>query len=227
MEPILPPDPDGVEFLHGRDYKVRAFRVNDSRVLLRGAIRDFKPPGAYIPNDPEELVIHHMTIDILVSYPEFEIVDIDAKYLHFPEESCPNIAEAYKQLIGVSIQRGFNRRLKELLGGPLGCTHLQALVSAMAPVIVQCMWSLRNAEIDSGAPVKLRSQMSDEELLESVKFNRNSCHVWADGGEVMNRVLSRDVHQPPLTVRRRLAQHGLKMDNWSNRRLVPLDDAAE
>ena len=45
---IIPPDPDGLEVLHDREYRVRAFRLSSERVLIRGAVRDQKPPGVYL-----------------------------------------------------------------------------------------------------------------------------------------------------------------------------------
>ena len=37
---ILPPDPEGLEVLHDREYRVRAYRVSDEELLIRGAVRD-------------------------------------------------------------------------------------------------------------------------------------------------------------------------------------------
>ena len=42
-DPILPPDPDDLEVLHDREYRVRAYRVADDQLLIRGAVRDQRP----------------------------------------------------------------------------------------------------------------------------------------------------------------------------------------
>ena len=65
---ILPPDPDGLEILHDREYRVRAFR-KDPNILIRGAVRDQKPPSLYFRNDPNPLTIHHMQVEIEVAFP--------------------------------------------------------------------------------------------------------------------------------------------------------------
>ena len=62
-DPMLPADPD-LPLLHTRNYEVRAYKVNDGEILLRGAVRDLKPGGLYIENDPEPLAIHHMVIEM-------------------------------------------------------------------------------------------------------------------------------------------------------------------
>ena len=72
--PILPPDPD-LPLIHTRNYEVRAFKVSDSEIMLRGAVRDDKAPGLYVDGDPEPLTIHHMVVELRVSYPTFEILD--------------------------------------------------------------------------------------------------------------------------------------------------------
>ena len=53
--PMLPPDPD-LPLIHTRNYEVRAYKVSDSEILIRGAVRDDKAPGLYIDNDPELVV---------------------------------------------------------------------------------------------------------------------------------------------------------------------------
>jgi len=213
MEPLFPPDPDEL-CIHVRDYEVRAFRLSPSRMLMRGAVRDRKPAGLYIPGDPDPLVLHHMNVDLEVTFPEMMIDKVSVTFGAHPEPECPNIVPAFDQLVGTSVSRGFNRRLRELVGGPLGCTHVLALLTAMGPVVVQCIWSMRAAAAADGAPMKPREQMTDAEIEESVRYNRNSCHVWADEGPAMVRVRNRDGARPPIPIRKRLADLGLDETTW-------------
>ena len=60
-----------------------------------------------------------------------------------PHAACPRIEDHYQHLIGLSIARGFTHKVRELFGGPRGCTHTTALLQAMAPVAIQSMWSFR------------------------------------------------------------------------------------
>ena len=128
---LLPADPDLVP-LHTRDYQVRAFKIDDGTILLRGAVRDTKPPGLYIDDDPEPLPIHHMVVDLTLAWPSLEITDAKAVFEVHPQSMCPDIAPAYDRLVGISIARGFNNRVRELFGGPRGCTHITALLAAYA-----------------------------------------------------------------------------------------------
>ena len=44
---------DELEIVHERVYAVRAFRRGFDTLVLRGAVRDQKPAGLYIADDPE------------------------------------------------------------------------------------------------------------------------------------------------------------------------------
>ncbi|NBU56548.1 MAG: DUF2889 domain-containing protein [Acidimicrobiia bacterium] len=153
--PILPPDPD-LPLIHTRNYEVRAFKMSDSEIMLRGAVRDDKAPGLYVDGDPEPLTIHHMVVELRVSYPTFEILDATTELKEFPHHECPGIAPHYRKLVGLSIARGFTHKVRELFGGPRGCTHTTALLQAMGPVAIQCGWSMRvmamKEAADSGHP---------------------------------------------------------------------------
>ena len=62
---ILPPPPDGaVPIVHNREYRVQSYRLSPDRILIQGALRDQKPPGMFIPDDPEPMTIHHMIVEI-------------------------------------------------------------------------------------------------------------------------------------------------------------------
>ena len=40
------------ELIHERAYVVRAYRKGNDQLILRGAVRDQKPPGLYVPTTP-------------------------------------------------------------------------------------------------------------------------------------------------------------------------------
>ena len=165
--PILPDNPEYLP-IHTRNYEVRAFKVNDNEILLWGAVRDDKPAGMYVQNDNEALTIHHMVVQLRISFPMMEILDASAELKEFPHHECPGIGIKYKGLIGLSIARGFTHKVRELFGGPRGCTHTTALLQAMGPVAIQCGWSMREegeqvrrirAGEDIGAPLSVTRRL--------------------------------------------------------------------
>ena len=184
-DPIIPSDPEGLQILHDREYRVRAYRLADDRILIEGAVRDEKPPGLYLRADPEPMTIHHMHVGIEISFPGLEILDVRVEFEMHPRDECPTIVEHYQNLVGLSIGRGFTHRVRELFGGPRGCTHTTALLQAMAPVAMQCFYSMRAAKARlDGEPEPMldRRRHGSDEMW---RLNIGTCHVWAPDGDAV------------------------------------------
>ncbi|MFM8649253.1 MAG: DUF2889 domain-containing protein [Actinomycetota bacterium] len=216
--PILPADPD-LPLIHTRNYEVRAYKVSDNEILIRGAVRDDKVPGLYVNDDPEPLTIHHMVIELRVSYPMMEILDANTELKEFPHHECPGIAPRYKQLVGLSIARGFTHKVRELFGGPRGCTHTTALLQAMGPVAIQCGWSMRVIKLkELAASGATREDMTPEQrdMAREMAFksNLNTCHIWDEEGEHVRVIRSGGDIGAPLSVTKRLGKLGRSLDDW-------------
>ena len=207
-DPILPEEPDGLDVLHDREYRVRAYRVDDATLLIRGAVRDQKPPGLYVPEDPDPITIHHMQVELRVAFPSLEILDASVLFETHPHTSCPKITDHYGGLVGLSIARGFTHRVRELFGGPRGCTHTTALLVAMAPVAVQCIWSMQASASKRTGPGDAVA-MSAAERQRLMLSSLDSCHVWADDGEHVAAVRAGVPVEPPLPMLKRYRELGL------------------
>ncbi len=204
--------------IHDREYRVRAYRRPDGMLLLRGAIRDQKPAGLYVPGDPQPLVVHHMQVDLTVDFPSLEIVDVTVGFETHPEPICPTITEHYEQLVGLSIARGYTHKVRELFGGPRGCSHVTSLLNAIAPVAVQCFWSMQVAQATGGA-VTDPSVLNDDERARARStawtFNLNSCHVWREDSDLVTGLVAGEPKQAPIFLRRRLEELGRDPDEWT------------
>ena len=212
-----PVDADGneLEVLHDREYRVRAYRRADDRVLLRGAVRDQKPPGLYIESDPDPLAVHHMLVDIEVAYPSMEIVAASVALEIHPNLECPRIEDHYDKLVGLSISRGFTHRVRELFGGPRGCTHTTALLQAMAPVAIQCLWSMRaSAARRSGGDSQ---PATAEQRRGAWQMNLNTCHIWDAEGEWVRDLEAGAEFGAPVWAEERMVKLGLKPEAWTSR----------
>ena len=218
--PLDPTDDSGVplEVLHDREYRVRAFRKRDDLLLIRGAVRDQKPPGLYIEIDPDPLTIHHMQIDLEVAFPSMEIIAARVSLETHPHEECPRIEPHYDKLVGLSIARGFTHKVRELFGGPRGCTHTTALLQAMGPVAIQCMWSMRASEsrrdLNDGAETR---EPTPEQRRMMWQTNLNTCHIWAEDGEQVAHLEAGGAMEPPVWALERMVELGLKPDDWRRR----------
>ncbi|MEM9035902.1 MAG: DUF2889 domain-containing protein [Actinomycetota bacterium] len=212
---MLPPDPD-LPLLHNRNYDVDSYMEAPNRIRLRGTVRDEKPAGLYIPEDPDPLTIHHMIVDLVVEVPSMEIVDAEVVFETHPHAECTRITDHYRGLIGISIARGFTHKVRELFGGPRGCTHTTALLQAMAPVAIQSMWSLQAAvaRAEGAEPVPSPRRLTDEERTARYARNINTCHVWDSDGELVERLESGEEMEPPVWIVERFESLGLDPAEW-------------
>jgi hypothetical protein len=202
---ILPPEPEGLETLHDREYRVRAYRKSSDRLLIQGGVRDQKPPGLYLADDPYPMTIHHMLVSLEISFPDLEILDVTVHFDAHPTGACPSIVEHYGNLVGLSIGRGFTHKIRELFGGPRGCTHTTALLQAMAPVAMQCFSSMRAAEATlRGEPNPISG--GDRSNNDDWKRIIGTCHVWDPEGPHVAARMQGMPGEPPLFVKGRLGE---------------------
>lgn len=212
--PILPPDPEGLDVLHEREYRVRAYRLpaedGGERLLIRGAVRDQKPAHLYVIEDPDPITIHHMQVELVVAFPSMVIEQATVLFETHPHEQCVSIVDAYQGLVGLSVARGFTHKVRELFGGPRGCTHTTALLMAMAPVAIQCIWSMRASESrTTGEPMRRGAELTAEERDRQWSASINSCHVWDEDGDVVRRLRAGVDIGLPIPMRRRYEDLGI------------------
>ena len=198
---ILPTPPDGaVPVLHDREYRVESFLLENGNLLINGALRDQKPPGLFVPGDPDPLTMHHMQVGLEISFPDRMIVAVHTHFEAYPHSGCPSIIDHYDSLIGLSIARGFTHKVRELFGGPRGCSHTTALLQAMAPIAMQSSKSIEAIRAErEGRPnpivVRPAGQGKNWEYL------LNTCHVWVEGGERHSAIDEGGMQTIPVDVR--------------------------
>jgi hypothetical protein len=200
--------------IHTRQYQVQAFRMSDERFLLRGAIVDEKPAGLYIENDPDPIWMHHMIVELQIVYPTFLIEKATAKFENHPHLGCTNITDHYKKLEGMSIARGFNAKVRELFGSSRGCTHIGALLAAMAPVAIQTGWSMRVSSVVDIDDSSKSPEDFQEQRIKQFASTINTCHIWDEHGEMVSKVRRGEEIEMPLPVVRRLRDLGRDETDW-------------
>ena len=211
----IAPHPEGIDpltdLIHERSYVVRAYHKDDSTLWLRGAIRDQKPPGLYIADDDEPLTVHHMVLDLHISVPMLEITYANVVMETHPHSNCPQIEDHYHNLVGLSIARGFTHKVRELFGGPRGCTHTTALLQAMAPVAVQSMWSFRMVAARDGGT---NGATSPDARARAMATNLNTCHIWDEDGEQVASIRRGEPMEVPVWIKKRFAELGRDPVDW-------------
>ena len=146
---------------------------------------------------------------------DLEIVDAQVGFETHPFDTCPTITESYRNLIGLNVARGFNRQVRELFGGPRGCTHTTALLQAMAPAVHQSMWSVSIKLRRLGVLGELPPEDAETQRQRALQANLNTCHVWdEDGTRVELMRAGNDDNHLPDSIRKRLEALGVDEERW-------------
>ncbi len=206
---LLPPD-DDLQLIHTRNYETKVYMA-DGHLIARGAVCDSKPPGTLIDDDDAWIDMHHMVVELKVSFPDLTITAVDLEWETFPNPPCPSISETYQQLVGISIARGFTHKVRELFGGPRGCTHIGALLQALAPSVVQATWTMNAMARREAAKAGNPPDGSDGSMFHG---NINTCHIWAEDGQHVALIRKGDMPDPPLPAQQRLQEIGRDLSEW-------------
>ena len=159
--------------------------------------------------------MHHMQVDLHVAFPSFEIVAAEVVFEAHPHTTCPTIIDHYQGLVGLSIARGYTHKVRELFGGPRGCTHTTALLLAMGPIAVQCLWSMHASTARrDGRELADADAIGPEQREMMWRSNLNTCHVWAEDGEQVAALQAGRPIEVMLTLRRRFEERGLPPEEW-------------
>lgn len=135
-EPTAPRTP-----LHRRTIEIRGWKREDGLYDIEGHLLDRKDvdfklaSGVRGPGEP----VHSMWLRITVDA-RLNIVDAAAATDAMPYEGeCDRITPDYRKLIGLALRPGYNQRVKELLAGVRGCTHLTELAGSLATAAYQTL----------------------------------------------------------------------------------------
>lgn len=169
----LPPPADR-EPIHRREIACRGFRRRDGLWDIEGHLVDTKSYGFHNRHRGEVrpgMPVHEMWIRLTID-DAFTVRDIEAATDAAPFRVCPDVAPAFKALIGASIGKGWRRAVAERVGGIHGCTHLVELLGPLGTVAYQTIYPLRERE-ERAAATRARPGMLD------------TCHALRSDGEVV------------------------------------------
>lgn len=108
------------------------------------------------------------------------VVACEAAMEQTPYAVCPQVAPNFARLAGVSIGPGFNRAVKERVGGTAGCTHLREMLAQMATVAFQTQYGVRARRRRQAPASPAAAPARRPPLLDT-------CHAYAADGPVARR----------------------------------------
>lgn len=138
--PLSDPAPRALN--HTRSLEITGYQRDDGLWDIEGHLVDVKPFEHGMGEDSRAAnqAIHDMWLRIT----------IDDDYLVHGAEAwmdvgayriCNQVSPNFAALKGLSIGPGWNKRVRERLGGAHGCTHLIEMLAQMATTAMQTLWS--------------------------------------------------------------------------------------
>jgi len=178
----LPPPIRPRRKVHTRQITIEGYRRDDGMLELDACLRDTKDvdyvlaSGVRRAGDP----VHEMHLRVTLDA-SFVIIDAEARSERVPYEgSCDTIAPVYKQLIGLSLVRGFRRTVGEMFADVRGCSHLTELLLSLPTAAVQTAATFRRDNEDSGEK----------------PFQLDRCHALETSGEAVRKYYPKWYRQP-------------------------------
>lgn len=184
--PLSAPQPR--KHIHTRTYDCKGFLREDGLWDIEGNMVDTKTYD--FENDwrgpmPTGSPVHDMWMRLTIDH-DFVVQNVEVQMDSTPYQICPQILPNFQHLVGLQIGRGWNHKVKQLLSGVAGCTHLVELLGPMATVAFQTIRAYQNKLKREGTEPE-EQQVIREEQAKSRPGMLNSCYAWSTKGEVVKR----------------------------------------
>ncbi len=131
--------------------------------------------------------VHDMSLRLSIDG-DLVVREVEAVMDVQPYTICSEVLDNFQRLVGLRIGAGWNKRVREAVGGVEGCTHLGELLGPLATVTFQTMSGDYPREL-MGKPPRQRGAAAaegganDGEAL----FMLNGCHTWRTDSPVVQR----------------------------------------
>lgn len=140
------------ELTHTRRLRFEGYKRADGLWDIEGHLTDVKNHDFKLQTGVRRagLPVHDMWVRLTIDT-EFNIVDAVAISDAVPYPGgCDTIGPAYRKLIGLNLMDGFRKKVRELLGGVYGCTHITEMLGSFPTAAIQTFAGERRQAPDDG-----------------------------------------------------------------------------
>ncbi|MBT3793159.1 MAG: DUF2889 domain-containing protein [Rhodospirillales bacterium] len=170
-------DPVARNRRHNRTIDLSGYEREDGLWDIEGHLRDIKGytfnnswRGDIKAGEPVHDMWIRITVDITLT-----IKSVEASIDSGPHPICPDIAPDFKILEGICIAPGWNRKVRELLGGVKGCVHLVEMLGPLATVAFQTLGPSR--------ALAAQDQAKGTDRKKPARID--TCHVFKSDGDAV------------------------------------------
>lgn len=133
----------GRRLLHTRQVQCVGYLRDDGLFDVEATMKDISPQGTemFFKRLQPGQALHDMRMVVTFDR-EMVIRHVEVHTLAAPTRYCGDGNARYQALLGLKIGAGFTKKVKALLGGTQGCTHLTELLGPLATTAIQTWYSL-------------------------------------------------------------------------------------
>lgn len=182
---------------HRRSIDVQIYARGNGLWEVDARITDIRPNPTVMVNGvlPAGQPIHDMLLRLVVDE-QFNVIEAGAQTLARPYPGeCESYGDAYEQLVGLNLMRGFRHGVTARLGGAKACTHLTELTQVLPTAVIQAF---------AGSVLDTRGDMPDSKQ----PFQLDRCHALRVDGPTVQTYYPRwyrspasDVSLPPAKLK--------------------------
>ncbi len=165
--------------IHNRKIDTVIYEGAADTVIVEGSLQDrrFCESHLYSGEVRPPYTVHHMIIRMELHLPELTIMEIELEMPTVPHADCLEIQASLAPLKGLRIAAGFTSKIRKLIDRTKACTHVQTLVTAMAPAAFQGAWSAR-----------IREPLDTDIYLGMMENLKNTCWTWRNDGPLVEQL---------------------------------------
>ena len=192
--PLSPPQ--SRQHLHTRTIDLTGYHRHDNLWDIEAHIVDKKTytyENKWRGTVASGLPVHDMWIRLTIDW-ELVVKEVEVVMDVQPYDICSNVLSNFQGIVGLKIGPGWNRRVREVVGGVLGCTHLAELLGPLATVTFQTLSAEYARELMGLEPVP-RGQRDESE----VPFMLNGCYTWSPQSPIVQEDYPK-YYEAPATV---------------------------
>ena len=181
--PLSPPK--SRQHLHTRSIDLKGYYRDDGLFDLEARIVDTK---TYTYDAPRTGLVgsghpvHDMSIRLSVDH-SLTVREVEAVMNVQPYGVCSDVLGNFQRLVGLQMGPGWSKRVRKVIGGVMGCTHIGDLLGPLATVAFQTMGG--DYVMDLMAKHQSDRKPSGDE--EAMPLMLNGCHAWDISGEIVKK----------------------------------------
>ncbi|MGA6926658.1 MAG: DUF2889 domain-containing protein [Desulfosarcina sp.] len=165
--------------IHNRKIDTAIYEGASDTIIVEGSLQDQRFCDSYLFSGEVRppYTVHHMIIRMELQLPELTILEIEVKMPTVPHNVCLETQACLAPLKGLRIAAGFTSKVRKLIYRKKACTHLQTLVTAMAPAAFQGAWSAR-----------IRKPLDPDVYVDMMIKLKNTCWTWREDGQLVEKL---------------------------------------